>query len=154
MDCLEDPTCDDDPKAQHEPAISIAPWDPDILVAAFNDHSKKYLGPPPSQDLLGDRVIGFAISDDGGNNWKRFDHTLNPCNMSCDPDVDCFVTGSSLVVDDIGIDLSNPANPCFQWDGGQSDPATAAGGTPLGDKYLYIAGIDGSPSTEFFARLR
>lgn len=157
--CLNDPACDDDPKGQNETSISVAPWDRDLLVAAWNDFSPLSLD--PAGELPG---IGFAISDDGGATWLRFRRTLNRTDegcgpLSCDPsDPDCpadlFVQGHSFNRDDLTFNPADPANPCFTFLGGfQADPGTSAGGWPGGDKYLYLVGFDAGPGT-YFARLR
>ncbi|MEE9293878.1 MAG: hypothetical protein V3W34_02790, partial [Phycisphaerae bacterium] len=89
-DCLNDPACDDDPKMHNETSITVAPWDPNLLLAAWNDGSKLSLD--PAGELRG---TGFAISDDGGGTWLRFDRDVNPdpCDLSCDPGFDCLVRG-------------------------------------------------------------
>ncbi|MEE9296693.1 MAG: hypothetical protein V3W34_17250 [Phycisphaerae bacterium] len=150
-DCLNDATCDDDPKMHNETSITVAPWDPNLLLGAWNDGSKLSLD--PAGDPHG---IGFAISDDGGATWLRFDRDVNPdpCDLSCDPGFDCLVRGHSFNRDDLTFNPVDPANPCFTFLGtGQWDPATAAGGG-AGGKYLYLGGYDVGGGGKFFARLR
>ncbi len=135
--CLD---CDDDPLRQNEPAIAVAPWDSDLLVAAYNDWSTNYEG-------VGSRSIGFAFSDDGGLNWYRFDPNQDDCDLDCDPEVDCFASGSSLTRADI---------PCsgFAWLPTVGDPAVAFGGAT--ERYVYLTGVNQSSTTteSFFARLK
>ena len=77
--------------------------------------------------------------------------TCNPFDPMVPPG--CFVEGNSLTLYDIGVDTSDPENPCFAWFSGQGDPSTAAGGFPGGDKYFYVSGLDFLDDV-FFARLR
>ena len=64
IDCLNSPDCDDDPKSQNETAITVAPWDSTLLIAAWNDFSRRYLNQEGNQAGL--HGIGFAISERPG----------------------------------------------------------------------------------------
>ncbi|MEE9294427.1 MAG: hypothetical protein V3W34_05610, partial [Phycisphaerae bacterium] len=76
------------------------------------------------------------------------------CDLSCDPGFDCLVQGHSFNRDDLTFNPVDPANPCFTFLGTlQADPATAAGGSAGGGKYLYLAAFDVGRGN-FFARLR
>lgn len=139
--CAGRPDCDDDPKRHNEPSIAVAPWDPDLLIAGFNDYSPVYV---LGGFLQSSAAIGMALSVDGGLSWERRDRALTPdpcfpCAVD-PPPLDCFVRGHAFA----RVDFCNVVEQAVS-----GDPGTAIG---YGG-YLYWCANGLSPSP-FFARVQ
>ncbi len=149
--CFNEAVCDDDPWLQNEPTISVAPWNPDVLIAAWNDRS--YLTQSGTREDTG---IGFAISRDGGGTWLRIER--GPGYDPCEPNPAPTLTSGDAFT---RVDLCDPVGPCElsqsalagrSWGcSAQADPAAAIGA----GGHLYLVGLsNGRSSAPFFARLQ